>query len=57
MQKNWANATLDSGMSAAEWLERCRSLIEEITGEARTPRELAPIKFMPGGRPEAGPSW
>ena len=57
----------------ADWLARCRSLIEEITGKARTPRELiadrlkkkmalasgelAPIKFMPGGRPEAGPSW
>ena len=57
----------------ADWLERCRSLIEEITGEARTPREriaerlkkkmalasgeLAPIRFMPGGSPVAGPSW
>jgi len=57
----------------ADWLERCRSLIEEITGEARIPHEviaerlkkkmalasgeLAPIKFMPGGSPAAGPSW
>ena len=57
----------------ADWLERCRALIEEMTGEARTPREviaerlkkkmalasgeLAPIKFIPGGSPAAGPSW
>lgn len=56
-----------------EWLERLRTLIEEMTGEKRTPREvmaerlrkklalasgdLAPIKFMPGGRPSDGPSW
>ena len=57
----------------AGWLAQCRTLIEDITGEVRTPREvvadrlkkklalasgeLAPIKFMPGGSPAAGPSW
>lgn len=57
----------------ADWLECLRALIEEVSGEARTPRELiaerwrkkvalaagdlAPIKFMPGGRPSDGPSW
>jgi putative dimethyl sulfoxide reductase chaperone len=57
----------------AAWLENCRALIEQISGEKRTPRaviaerlnkkaalasgQLAPIKFMPGGRPDSGPSW
>lgn len=57
----------------AGWLARCRDLIEEISGEPRiAPQiiaertrkklalaagELAPIKFMPGGAPAAGPSW
>lgn len=55
------------------WLARLRDLIEDVTGEARIPRgvmserikkkmalasgELAPIKFIPGGSPAAGPSW
>ena len=57
----------------ADWLERFRALVEEVTGEVRTPREvvaerqrkklalasgeLAPVKFIPGGSPAAGPSW
>lgn len=57
----------------AAWLEDFRALLEEMTGETRPPREaiaerrrkqlalaageLAPIRFMPGGRPDAGPSW
>jgi TorA maturation chaperone TorD len=57
----------------AAWLERCRALVEEVDGTPRTPRdvmaerirkkialaagELAPVRFMPGGRPDAGPSW
>lgn len=57
----------------ANWLARLRELIEELSGEARTPREvmterikkkmalasgeLAPIKFIPGGGPASGPSW
>jgi TorA maturation chaperone TorD len=57
----------------ADWLERFRALVEEVTGENRTPREvvgdrlrkkqalasgeLAPVKFIPGGSPAAGPSW
>lgn len=57
----------------ADWLERCRALIEDVSGAARAPRELiaerirkkmalaagelAPLRFMPGGRPDAGPSW
>ncbi|HET6718222.1 MAG TPA: molecular chaperone TorD family protein [Rhodocyclaceae bacterium] len=55
------------------WLTRLRELIEDVSGEARTPREvmaerikkkmalasgeLAPIKFIPGGGPASGPSW
>jgi TorA maturation chaperone TorD len=57
----------------ANWLTRLRDLIEDITAEPRTPREvmserikkkmalasgeLAPIKFIPGGGPASGPSW
>lgn len=57
----------------ANWLSRLRELIEDVSGEARTPREvmtarikkkmaqasgeLAPIKFIPGGGPATGPSW
>lgn len=57
----------------ADWLERCRSMIEVMTDQPRIPREviadrlkkkmalasgeLAPIKFIPGGSPAAGPSW
>ena len=57
----------------ADWLMGFRDLIEQVTGEPRTPREamadrvkkkialaageLAPVKFVPGGRPDAGPSW
>lgn len=57
----------------ANWLARLRELIEDVSGELRTPREvmterikrkmalasgeLAPIKFIPGGGPASGPSW
>jgi TorA maturation chaperone TorD len=55
-----------------DWLEACRSVIEDVSGITRTPRadmserirkklalasgELAPVKFIPGGG-AAGPSW
>jgi putative dimethyl sulfoxide reductase chaperone len=56
----------------ADWLERLRALVEEVTGESRTPRdamaerirkklalatgELAPVKFVPGGGANE-PGW
>ena len=58
---------------SADWLEKFRALIEDVSGEKRVARtvmadrikkkmalasgELAPIKFIPGGTPAAGPSW